>query len=312
MTAGRLLRLPHLGYCGLVLAGIALGGCSFFGGSKDPFAGKGSPRYSKSGPIPKGGGRYHVGKPYQVAGRTFYPREQPGYDRTGRASWYGPRFHRRKTANGEWFDMNSLTAAHATLPLPSYARVTNLENGREVVVRINDRGPFVADRILDVSRRTAEVLDFKRQGTTRVRVRWLARAPLGDDTRRLAALNAAVKNGASDRQLASLAGNSSPTVRQTRLAMATPHTLAKADAGAVPTPAGAYYVQVAAFANPDNANAARRRLAAIGRVDIDTVSRGLGTIYRVRIGPLASATAARETLNRVVDAGHADALVTTR
>ena len=83
------------------------------------------------------------------------------------ASWYGEAFNRRKTSNGEWFDMTRLTAAHPTLPLPSYVKVTNLDNGREVVVRVNDRGPFVGTRIIDLSKRTAEVLDFKKQGQGR-------------------------------------------------------------------------------------------------------------------------------------------------
>ena len=153
----------------VALVGVGLSACSSSKtASKDPFAGKGSPYYSKPGPLPKGGGRYHVGQPYQVAGHWFRPHEQPGYDKVGIASWYGPQFHRRMTSNGEWFDMNDLTAAHATLPLPSYAKVTNLENGREVIVRINDRGPFVGTRIIDMSRKSAEILAFKNRGMSKV------------------------------------------------------------------------------------------------------------------------------------------------
>ena len=135
----------------LLAISLVLTGCS--SKSSDPFAGVGSPRYPGNGPLPKGGGRYHVGKPYQVAGRWFHPTEQPDYDKVGIASWYGPQFHRRRTSNGEWFDMNYLSAAHPTLPLPSYVKVTNLENGREIIVRVNDRGPFVGTRIIDLSRR---------------------------------------------------------------------------------------------------------------------------------------------------------------
>jgi rare lipoprotein A len=147
----------------LAAIGLAIAGCSSHKkqAKQDPFAGVGSPIYPGSGPVPWGGGRYHVGKPYQVAGVWFKPKEQPNYDRKGTASWYGEDFNRRKTSNGEWFDMNRLTAAHATLPLPSYVKVTNLENGREVVVRVNDRGPFVDTRVIDLSKRTAEVLEFK-------------------------------------------------------------------------------------------------------------------------------------------------------
>ena len=148
-----------------------------------------SPRLAFAGSaIPKGGGHAKVGKPYQVRGVWYTPKEEPGYDRTGRASWYGPNFHGRKTANGEVFDQDHLSAAHTTFPLPSYARVTNKANGRSVVVRVNDRGPYSHKRIIDVSRKVAEVLAFKHAGTADVRVEYLGRAPLhGDDTSQLMA-----------------------------------------------------------------------------------------------------------------------------
>ena len=134
-------------------------------------------------PVPKGGGRYQVGEPYEVAGLRYQPREDPSYDRTGQASWYGELFHGRRTANGEIYDMDRLSAAHPTLPLPIYAQVTNLNNGRTIVVRINDRGPFAHDRIIDLSRRSADALGFRRNGTANVRVQYLRRAPLnGDDS----------------------------------------------------------------------------------------------------------------------------------
>ena len=117
-----------------------------------------------------GEGIYKVGKPYKVNGVWYFPKEDPNYDEVGYASWYGPDFHNKRTANGEIFDMNMLSAAHKTLPLPCVARVTNLQNGRSLVLRINDRGPFVNDRILDVSRKAAQLLGFKDQGTTKVRV----------------------------------------------------------------------------------------------------------------------------------------------
>jgi rare lipoprotein A len=133
--------------------------------------------------VPKGGGRYLVGQPYEIAGQTYQPREDPSYDHTGQASWYGELFHGRRTANGEIYDMDRLSAAHPTLPLPVYAQVTNLQNGRSVVVRVNDRGPFKHDRIIDLSRRSADVLGFRRRGTAPVRVKYLRRAPLsGDDS----------------------------------------------------------------------------------------------------------------------------------
>ncbi len=155
------------------------------GGSRlDPRYGtSASPRlYSEADRIPKGGGSYKIGAPYKVAGRWYFPAEDHNYNRTGTASWYGTAFHGRKTANGEVFDMWALTAAHPTLPLPSYAYVTNLDNGRTVLVRINDRGPYAHDRIIDLSRMTARMLGTEAQGLGRVQVRYAGRAPLdGDD-----------------------------------------------------------------------------------------------------------------------------------
>ncbi len=134
-------------------------------------------------PVPKGGGTYVTGAPYQVAGVWYAPREDPSYDRVGTASWYGELFHGRRTANGEIYDMDRLSAAHPTLPLPVYAQVTNLANGRTIVVRVNDRGPYANDRIIDLSRRSADLLGFRNSGTAQVRVRYLKRAPLnGDDS----------------------------------------------------------------------------------------------------------------------------------
>ena len=134
--------------------------------------------------IPKGGGVYKVGEPYQVGGRWYKPREQPDYDRIGTASWYGSDFHGRHTANGEVFDMHALTAAHPTLPLPSYAYVTNLSNNRTILVRVNDRGPYVGNRMIDLSKASADALGLRGRGTGEVRVRYAGPAPLdGNDAR---------------------------------------------------------------------------------------------------------------------------------
>lgn len=122
--------------------------------------------------------RLKVGKPYVIAGRTYVPRHDPNYDRTGIGSWYGPGFHGRKTANGETYDQNGFTAAHPTLPLNALVRVTNLENGRSLVLRINDRGPFVGNRIIDLSRAAADHLGYAHQGTARVRVQVVRTAAL--------------------------------------------------------------------------------------------------------------------------------------
>ena len=168
----------------LLAAGSLLTACSS-GGGPDPKLGvSSSPRvYGANDRIPKGGGTYKLGKPYMIGGRGYTPHEQPDYDESGIASWYGEAFHGRKTANGEIYDMNALTAAHPTLPLPSYAYVTNLENGRTVLVRINDRGPYVGNRVIDLSRASAQALGTKSQGLGRVRVRYAGRAPLNGDDR---------------------------------------------------------------------------------------------------------------------------------
>ena len=127
--------------------------------------------------------RYVTGAAYRVDGVWYQPREDPTYDQVGTASWYGELFHGRRTANGEIYDMDRLSAASPTLPMPVYARVTNLENRRSIIVRVNDRGPYRSDRIIDLSRRSAEVLGFRGRGTAPVRVQYLARAPLnGDDS----------------------------------------------------------------------------------------------------------------------------------
>ncbi|CAM5389586.1 Endolytic peptidoglycan transglycosylase RlpA OS=Afipia felis OX=1035 GN=rlpA PE=3 SV=1 [Afipia felis] len=151
------------------------------------FANRFDPKYGVSSsprvvdfdqPVPKGGGTYRVGKPYQVAGRTYVPEENTRYRAEGLASWYGDDFHGRLTANGEVFDMTSITAAHPTLPMPCYVRVTNTANGKSLIVRVNDRGPYHGNRIIDVSHRAATLLDFKSNGVARVRVEYVGRAPL--------------------------------------------------------------------------------------------------------------------------------------
>jgi len=150
--------------------------------------GAASPRVVADGEeVPHGGGKYLVGHPYMVAGHMYYPSERKHYTAVGLASGYGDAFHGRRTANGEIYDSNSISAAHPTMPLPSYARVTNLHNHYSMVVRVNDRGPFAPGRIMDVSRRVADLLDFRRTGTTKVKVEYLGRASIeGSDDEKLA------------------------------------------------------------------------------------------------------------------------------
>jgi rare lipoprotein A len=148
-----------------------------------------SPRVVEPGePVPKGGGTYRVGKPYVIGGHLYYPDDNNHYRAEGIASWYGADFHGRLTANGEVYDLEGISAAHPTMPLPSYARVTNLSNGRSLIVRVNDRGPYHGNRVIDVSLKAAHLLGFRRRGVAHVRVEYVGPAPLeGSDDRVLAA-----------------------------------------------------------------------------------------------------------------------------
>ncbi len=329
----------------VVAVGLLLAGCS--SSSKqaklDPFAGKGSPYYSGKGPVPWGGGRYHVGKPYQVAGRWFTPKEQPGYDKKGKASWYGEAFHRRKTSNGEWFDMNRLTAAHATLPIPSYARVTNLDNGKTVIVRINDRGPFVGTRIIDLSKKSAEVLAFKNQGTAHVRVQYIGAAPLDDNGSHLLAMNKENAKGTPVRTMIAKADRhrTRSAVSDTMLADAAQGQRKKSvpkpqpveepqvetvayqpppqpsfepqqpDQNAEPEQPSGYetnfYIQLGSFTDPDNAARARDQFAAVWPVQFIELMGANGPVYRVRLGPIADQADAQTALDNAYAAGFGDA-----
>jgi rare lipoprotein A len=215
----------------LVLANCASSGK--FASRVDPKYGvSSSPRVVAMGdPVPKGGGTYRVGKPYTVAGRVYVPEDDPNYRAEGMASWYGDDFHGRLTANGEVFDMASLTAAHPTLPIPSYARVTNLSNGKSLIVRVNDRGPYHGNRLIDVSNRASELLEFKGKGVARVRVEYVGRAPL---------------EGSDDRQLVATlrTGEPAPSPSLVRVASArpfVPEVSARTIRGDVPMPEGRPY-----------------------------------------------------------------------
>jgi rare lipoprotein A len=173
------------------IAALTLAGCAAqpqrYAGNIDPRYGvAASPRVVAEGEVvPRGGGMYMVGKPYTVGGITYYPSERT-HAAVGLASYYGTAFHGRRTANGEVFDRESISAAHPTMPLPSYARVTNLRNQSSMIVRVNDRGPYHPGRIMDVSERVAEALEFRRSGTAKVKVEYIGRAGLGgSDDRKL-------------------------------------------------------------------------------------------------------------------------------
>jgi rare lipoprotein A len=217
---------------------LALVNCA----SSSKFASRVDPKYGVSSsprvvafgdPVPKGGGTYRVGKPYTVGGRVYVPEEDVSYREEGLASWYGDDFHGRQTANGEVFDMEALTAAHPTLPMPCYARVTNLSNGKSLIVRVNDRGPYHGNRLIDVSNKAAELLEFKGNGVAHVRVEYVGRAPL---------------EGSDDRQLVATlrTGMPAPAPSLVRVASARPFLPEAASSGrpirgAVPMPEGRPY-----------------------------------------------------------------------
>ena len=328
------MRHTHLKLALLSVAALTMAGCShhtarssfhhgFASASSDPFAGQGSPYY-KGKAIPFGGGQYHVGNPYQVAGRWFNPREQPSYDKTGTASWYGEAFHRRRTSNGEWFDMNTLTAAHATLPLPSYALVTNLENNRQVVVRVNDRGPFVGTRVMDLSKRAADVLGYRLKGKAQVRVKLIGPAPTKDSMGHMLAMNQAMKQGASMGQLMAMSNDVSAQAPATAVAMNEPvqlrvkkQPLAVAAAAPIeaqpvafeppPVQPKAYIVRVGVFHDLDNANTAYQQMQAFGKARIVKAVGANGPLYRVEMGPLESKADADAAMTAAIGEGFEDA-----
>lgn len=272
-----------------------------------------------------GQGMYKVGKPYQVAGIWYYPKEDYSYDETGIASWYGPGFHKERSANGEIFDQNDVTAAHKTLPMPSLVRVTNLDNGRSIVVRINDRGPFVAGRILDGSRRVAQLLGYERTGTAKVRVKILA-----DESRAIAAAarnntpyqyaDTAPPPKAAPAGRVEVAGLPPPPPPVSRPPVAPPTTIPGdvRDGVFMPAPVvtqmavtGTHqiYVQAGAFTQYNNATRLRDRVSGIAPASITTARVGGTQFFRVRLGPIDSVEKADSVLARVVDAGGAEARV---
>ena len=253
------------------------------------------------------GGIYKIGTPYEIEGEWYYPQEDATYDNTGIASWYGPKFHGRRTANGEIFDMDLLTAAHPTLPMPVRAKVTNLENGRSVIVRINDRGPFAKDREIDMSRHAADLLGFKEKGTAQVRVQYLGRAPLYDTSGRL------IKRQEPDRFIADKPKTPKEDSKVAAAPVA-PVDVRSADGKRVVKPLPdveekRYAVQVGVFSMRENAEALQVRLKDFAPVKIVEVEMGGATLYRVKMGGANIRADARLTLERLVAAGHTDAVI---
>ncbi len=248
-----------------------------------------------------------VGKPYLVAGHWYYPQHQPTYDKVGIASWYGLDFHGHRTANGEVYDMNGLSAAHPTLPLPSIVSVTNLENGRTILVRVNDRGPYARDRIIDMSREAANLLGYNGHGTAKVRVRYVGQAPLdGNDSKERAYL---AQQDWYQPKYASLVRK--PIVKQKIIAAAwTADTDAVVDPAPPRIPAGhSFKVRLGAFRSQDNAIRMAQRMKSVGPVAIEPDIAVNGTVYVVTVGPFMDGGGANQKLAEIAGLGVPDAVV---
>ena len=284
------------GLLAAVAATALLSGCGGTGGSRTGGNGWSSgPAIETSSYEERGS--YKVGRPYRVFGVWYTPQENFAHSEVGVASWYGADFNGMPTANGEKYDMYAMTAAHPTLQLPSIAKITNLENGRQVVVRVNDRGPFSNSRVIDLSYAAAEALGFARQGTTQVRI-----DVMPEESRKVAQL---ARDGADvETQMAAL-GNA---VRRPAAPVAT--TAASDDAvirAASYAPAvqdSNLYLQAGAFSQRDNAIRLSAALSRFGKTRIDTVSAGGRNLHRVRLGPLRDVAAADSTLSSLQRNGY--------
>ncbi len=273
--------------------------------------------------VPASAGVYKVGQPYQVENVWYYPREQPDYDETGIASWYGPTFYGKKTANGEIYTGDMLTAAHKTLPMPVNVRVTNLDNRKSLVVRVNDRGPFSRGRIIYLSRRAAELLDIIQTGTARVRVTYMGRsnlnggAPPPETPPAIASAVPAAPSGKVDSAALGILPGAVVAPPAKIQGMPTPAPIpSEMFADAQPTgqvtqvpvpPVTKLYVQVGAFSKRENAQAMLNKLG--GNLQISPLQRGGQTLYRVRTGPLSSVKEADTALSRISGAGANDAQI---
>lgn len=297
-----------------------------------------------SAPSSKGGtaqrGAYKVGAPYKIDGVTYTPKEDFNHVETGVASWYGPGFHGKATANGERYDQSDRTAAHRTLQMPSIVRVTNLSNGLSTVVRINDRGPFASNRVIDLSRTAAQELDVIRNGTARVRIEQL-------QAESLAVKDVAINGGGPAEQhqaLARLASGKAPTPQQPQQVMATAQPAAAppttqvqagwpanprssavaqeqatapsgksgptiASLASTPPSGGGFYVQTGSFSTAENAGRQRDAVRSYGSSEVSQASASGREIYRVRLGPYTTSDAAGIVADRLRRSGYGDARV---
>lgn len=257
--------------------------------------------------IKSDGGVYKVGNTYTALGQTYTPREDYNYVETGMASWYGSDFHNKRTANGEKYDMRAITAAHRTLPLPSIVRVTNLENGKSIIARVNDRGPYVKNRIIDLSEKGAELLGYKMQGTARVKVevmekesRAIKEAMLSNNNKSSitnAKNNYGVTSGGTATVTTAVAANQAPMSVSQQIAIDTP------------IETGTFFVQVGAFSDLEKAKQMASNMQRFGNVSIHEAYLSKDGIYRVRLGAYHTRDEALQILDRVLDYGHADVTI---
>jgi rare lipoprotein A len=282
------------------------------------------PRQTYPVSIPPNAGIYKIGNPYQIGDTWYYPREQPNYDETGIASWYGPTFYGHRTANGEIYNAGDLTAAHRTLPLPVNVRVTNLDNGKSLVVRVNDRGPYAKGRIIDVSEAAAKLLGFYGVGTARVRVTYLARADTNgevasDTPPEIANAVPPAPTGKVDTAALNIIPGAAvaPPVETVPLPAPLPtppppvaDTQPTGEVTKVPVPASTHlYVQAGAFTTYANADRLKTRLASAGDLFISPIDRGGQRLYRVRSGPYDDVESADAALARLSGLGTNDAQI---
>jgi len=328
MTRVTVLRMAGRGVV-LALCATLLAACA-----ETQFLAQTAKTISKTGGETGEEGVYKVGKPYQISGTWYYPAVDYEYSETGIASWYGSQFHGKQTANGERFDMNKLSAAHRTLPLPCFVRVTNLENGRSLVLRVNDRGPFAKGRILDASRRAAQLLGYEKQGTARVQVTILAA-----ESRALAARMQGTQVAAADspltvdsiptvnvssetlppppggeqaaqREVAPLPGPSASSVTPVEVASQDlTETPVAGVVSKVPVTPTQIFIQAGAFGVYENANRVKARLSGVGNVEISPVLVDGRDLYRVRVGPISNVEEADRVLERVGGAGYNEARI---
>lgn len=262
----------------LLIPLFILAGCSSTG---TPEIGNLSPQ-AQAVVIKQYGGIYKVGNPYQIMGRWYYPKEDYDYSEVGMASWYGDDFHAKKTANGEKYDMNTLTAAHRTLPLPSIVKVTNLENGRSLVVRVNDRGPYAKERIIDLSKRAAGLLGYQTKGITKVKVEIMEKESK--------ALKAALLNQPYSEPVQTAKKDVSSSIR-------------------VSDSSQSYFIQVGAFREKSLADRFEEKIKNFGETTIASAEVNGAQYYRVRLGPIQEKNMAESKLAEIQSSGFHDARI---